>query len=99
MKIGVFSHGWWKEACAVLSHDVLELPVAEHPSGNSYAADLAARISSGTATARMLADDPVDLLVDNGGTGFGLVQGTGKEENLKLAHEVAGKQLVSIRRD
>ena len=41
MKIGVFQHGWWNEACAALSHEVLPLPVAVHPSGNAHAADLA----------------------------------------------------------
>ncbi len=95
MRIGVFSHGWWKKACEILSHDVIDLPVAEHPSGNAYAADLNARIANGAKTAVALADRDIDLLLDNGGTGLGFVRAEEGTDNLKLAHEEAGRPLLS----
>ncbi len=95
MKIGVFEHGWWKGACDKLSHEMVSLPIAQHPSGNAHVADLAGRLQNGTATVARLADQPVDLLVDNGGTGLGFVRGTAGVEDLKLTHEAAGKVLCS----
>ncbi|MGB2987908.1 MAG: FkbM family methyltransferase [Phycisphaerae bacterium] len=95
MRIGVFSHGWWKGACEALSREVVELPVADHPSGNAYTADLAARITNGSATVGILGNHPVDLLVDNGGTGLGFIRPTTGGDDLKLAHEIAGKPLCS----
>ena len=46
MKIGVFDHGWWKTACNALGHQTTVLPVASHPSGNAYAADLGGRVAT-----------------------------------------------------
>ncbi len=95
MRIGVFRHGWWKGACEGLRHDVVDLPVAMHPSGNAYEADIDARITNGTTSTAILADQDVDLLVDNGGTGLGFVRGAAGADDLKLAHEVAAKSLLS----
>ncbi len=95
MNIGVFGHGWWEEACERLSHEVVSLPVAEHPSGNAHAADLAGRLQTGTAAVARLADRPVDILVDQGGTGLGFSRGSSGSDDLKLAHDAAGKVLLS----
>ncbi len=95
MKIGVFDQGWWSGACEKLGHEVLGLPVAEHPSGNAYAADLAARVTNGTRATEILAAQDVDLLLDNGAAGLGFVRGGGDVDELKLAHEGAGKPLFS----
>lgn len=95
MRIGVFNHGWWKGACEALSYDVLELPVAQHADGNAYTAGLAARIEGGKGAIELLAGQDVDLLVDNGGTGLGFTPGSAGEADLKVAHEVAGKILLS----
>ncbi|UCC29669.1 MAG: FkbM family methyltransferase [Phycisphaerales bacterium] len=95
MRIGAFRHGWWKRACETLSLDVTDLPVAEHPSGNAYAADLNARIANGSKTAAVLADLDVDLLLDNGGTGLGFLRVAEGADNLKLVHEEAGRPLLS----
>ncbi len=62
MKIGVFDHGWWRGACDATSHKSVTLPVASHPSGNAYAADLRARLANGAAAAELLANESVDLL-------------------------------------
>ncbi len=95
MSIGVFSDGWWTGACNALSHEIVELPVAAHPGGNAYTADLASRINNGPAVAEILARQNVDLLVDNGGTGLAFVQDTALQGNLKPIHEAVGKPLCS----
>ncbi len=95
VKIGVFNHGWWKGACEALGHGVTVLPVAGHPSGNAYAADLGGRIANGEGVARILAQTAVDVLLDNGGTGLGFVRKDSADDDLQLAHEVAGKPLCS----
>lgn len=95
MRIGVFNSGWWKAACEVSSLEAVDLPVAAHPSGNAYLADLAARNVSGKAANEILAGHTVDMLVDNGGEGLGFVQGAGGMDDLTLSHEMAGKRLFS----
>ncbi|MCH7596291.1 MAG: FkbM family methyltransferase [Planctomycetes bacterium] len=95
MRIGVFDHGWWKGACEVTSHESVTLPVASHPSGNAYAADLGGRLANGVATAELLANESVDLLIDNGGTGLGFVRNAAGDDDLKLMHESTGKPLLS----
>lgn len=95
MRLGVFNHGWWKGACEALAHDAVELPVAGSPSGNAYQADLEARMACGAGVATTLGEQPVDLLVDNGGTGLGFVRGAAGGDNLQLAHDSAGKVLCS----
>jgi FkbM family methyltransferase len=95
MRIGVFSNGWWDGACRRSGHEPISLPVANHPSGNAYAADLPGRIGNGKRTTELLAQQTVDLLIDNGGTGLGFVPGGQGVANLGLAHELAGKPLVS----
>lgn len=95
MRIGVFSNGWWAGACQETGHEVVSLPIAHHPSGNAYAADLSGRIDNGKRTTELLAQQPVDLLLDNGGTGLGFVPGGQGAANLGLAHELAEKPLVS----
>ena len=94
MKIGLFRHGWWRPACEALSHEVVELPIAGLPSGNPYEADLSARVANGASMNAILADADVDVLLDNGGTGLGF-SGQPDGADLKLAHEVAGKPLLS----
>ncbi len=93
VRIGVFDHGWWKPACDALSLDSFVLPAASPPDGNAYAADLTLRIAHGTAIAEILASQPVDLLLDNGGVGLGLFRADG--ERVELVHERARKVLCS----
>jgi len=95
MNIGVFNHGWWKPACDALSRASLTLPIAEHPSGNAYAAHLGSRITNGETVAALLPGRGVGLLIDNGGTGLGFVRNQECADDLKLAHEVAGTPLCS----
>ena len=74
MNLGVFNHGWWKEACNASGHGVVLLPVAQHPSGNAYAADLNARITTGPGVAeeeRELIFEPF-FRGDHDRTGLGL---------------------------
>ncbi|MFQ5495551.1 MAG: FkbM family methyltransferase [Phycisphaerae bacterium] len=91
----MFQHGWWSETCAAAGHESLALPVASHPSGNAYAADLAGRIDNGPAVVEALEHQSVDLLLDNGGTGLAFLHNTGGATDLKLAHETAGRVLCS----
>src|SRR3990172_3012207 len=95
MTIGVFNHGWWKGACDTLSRESVTLPIAEHSSGNAYAADLGARIVNGEAVFSALCGSGVGLLVDNGGTGLGFARNKECADDLKLAHELAATPLCS----
>ncbi len=95
MKIGVFKYGWWDEACKAVSQEKIDLPIARHADDNAYTADLASRIDHGTATLARLQGKPVDLFLDNGGAGLGFTRGPGGGDDLKIAHEVAGKPLLS----
>lgn len=95
MNIGVFQHGWWNSACAALSHQVTDLAIARTADGNAYSADLASRIEHGTATLARLQGLSIDLLLDNGGTGLGFSRVPGGTDELKIAHEVANKILIS----
>lgn len=95
MKLGIYEHGWWLNASQTISHDSISLPVATHSSGNAYAADLTERANNGKTILDRLMGSDVDLLIDNGGTGLGFVQGPGGPEDIKLVHEYAGKTLVS----
>ena len=95
MKLGVFNHGWWKDACEVNAHEAALLPIAQYPSGNAYAADLGARITNGQRVAQILPEADAELLVDAGGTGLNFVVGSSGDQDLKLLHEVTGKLLCS----
>ncbi len=95
MRIGVFAHSWWKPACHALGHETVDLPVAQHPSGNVHAADLGARIANGVAVLGRSRAEPVDLLLDNGGAGLGFAQSTSKPGTLSPVHEELGKPLCS----
>lgn len=95
MKVGVFSYGWWDRACASLGHDAVALPMAQPASGNPHAADLAARLDNGGALVQALAEQHVDFVLDNGGVGLGFVPGDGGGDDVRLAHEAAGRLLVS----
>ncbi len=96
MNIGVFDHGWWRSACQALGHDCVSLPVSQHVSGNVYAADLAARIATSSTVANKLQESqPVDYLLDNGGTGLLYQTDDGRTPTLRPLHEVQGKILVS----
>ena len=95
MKLGIFEHGWWQSAGQAASHDVRTLPVATHPSGNTHAADLAARLNNGTAVVDALRVEPVELLIDNGGVGLGFVTNPGQPDQLQMAHEVVDRPLWS----
>jgi FkbM family methyltransferase len=95
-RIGIFEHGWWRGACAALGHEAVSLPVAAHISGNAYAADVSGRIENGERVASLLAGQPTEFLLDVGGTGLGFVRGGGSAATeVKLAHEMAGRMLVS----
>ena len=95
MRIGVFGQGWWKRAGEALGHEMVDLASPEHPSGGAYAADLNARITSGTATVAAFGEQRVDLLIDNGGAGLGFVRGDGPGETVKPAHETTNCALCS----
>ena len=95
MNLGVFNHGWWKGACSACGHGAVLLPVAQHPSGNAYAADLSARIATGPGVAEAMRDSEVDLLMDTGGTGLSFIQDSPNDPNLNLVHETRGKTLCS----
>ena len=95
MRIGLFSHGWWRSACETLGHEIVDLPAARHSSGNAYSADVSGRTASGTNAADILAARPVDLLLDNGGTGLGFVRGVPSGTRLKPAHEAVATILCS----
>lgn len=95
MRIGIFNDGWWRAACGALGHEVVDLALPTSPDGGAYRADLAGRIRGGTAIATATASRPADLLLDNGGDGLGFVIGPGAGEDLRLAHEAAGRVLVS----
>ncbi len=95
MKLGLFRHGWWDPACKAVGCESFALPIAEHSSGNAYAAQLSGRIANGETVASLLGGSGVDLLLDNGGTGLGLVRGGDCAEGLKLAHEVTAIPLCS----
>lgn len=96
MNIGVFDHGWWQTACQSLGHDYVSLPVSQHASGNVYAADLATRIATSDAVATKLQNSqPVDYLLDNGGTGLLFRTDDGSTPTLTPFHETQDKILVS----
>lgn len=95
MRLGLFNNGWWGPACEALKRDGVMLPIAQHESGNAYAADLPSRLANGMVVADILRRDAVDALIDNSGTGLGFVAGSGGLADLKLLHEIADKPLVS----
>ncbi len=95
MRFGVFNHGWWKAACEAAGHDVSTLPVAQHPSGNAYSADLASRIANGGAIAGFTSAHETDLWLDHGGTGLAFAPDSGAAAALRPLHEVTGVPLCS----
>ena len=95
MRLGIFDHGWWESASISQQYEIVRLPIAGNPDGNAYAADLAGRTANGTAVVTSLANRPVDLLLDNSGTGLGFVADGTSDDGLSLAHERAGRQLCS----
>ena len=96
MRVGVFEHGWWRDACVALGHEPVPLSIATHESGNAYAAGIAARTENGERVASTLSDRPPDVLLDTGGTGLGFVRNpAAAATDVKLAHETAGRVLVS----
>lgn len=95
MRLGVFNNGWWAAACEALKRPGVLLPVAQHETGNAYAADLSSRLANGTVVADILRREPVDALVDNSGTGLGFIAGPGGISDLKLVHEMAERPLIS----
>ena len=95
MGIGVFQHGWWNGACAAAGSEHVELPIAGHPSGNAYCADLAGRLENGERVVASGVTRGGDLWIDNGGTGLGFVRDEAAATGLRLAHEAAGATLCS----
>ncbi len=93
--LGVFQHGWWKGACEAAGLAALELPVASHPSGNAYAADLAARLANGTAVDRTLKGHSPNVCLDNGGTGLAFLPDARGGDRLDLLHERLQTPLIS----
>lgn len=96
MNIGVFDHGWWKQAAATLGHDGLELPIAPGFVHNAYQADLAARLANAPRVTQQFAQSPPDLLIDNGGTGLMFVtNGNADQPAVELLHEKLARPLLS----
>lgn len=95
MRIGAFEHGWWKMACAAGRHEVVDLPIAGHGSGNAYRADLAARLHQGDAVRSRIERAGVEWLLDNSGTGLSFVDPVLPSAALQLTHEALGVPLVS----
>lgn len=95
MRIGVFEHGWWKKACAAGRHDVVDLPIAGHTSGNAHRADLASRMEQGDIIRTRLEGSRVDMLLDNSGTGLSFADPLAPTAALQLTHEALGVPLCS----
>ena len=95
MRIGVFQSGWWSGASAALGIDCVELPIATHPSGNSYQADLSGRTSTASDALSRISMNPADLLLDNGGAGLLFVRMEGQAQNYQLFHEQLKLPLAS----
>lgn len=95
LRIGIPGGGWWQAAADALSHEVVQLPQADHSDGNAYTAELPARIANGHALAEILAKNPVDLLVDNGATALAFARGSAESGDLTPIHEAAGVVLCS----
>jgi len=95
MRIGVFEHGWWKKACEAGRHEVVDLPIAGHESGNAHRADLAARLNQGDTVRARLEGARVEALLDNSGTGLSFVDPGAADAALQLSHEALGLTLYS----
>ncbi|MCH7704254.1 MAG: glycosyltransferase [Planctomycetes bacterium] len=95
MKIGIFQHGWWREAIAVGGHDPIELPMPDVTAAGPYVADLSTRRENGSAMHAVLTEQPVDVMLDNGGVGLAFLPGTQGPNDLRLVHEAAGVRLFS----
>ncbi len=96
MRIGVFQHGWWDAAAKAVGHEVLPLPVASHPSGNAYAANLPGRIALAPQLLSTLKEQRPAFLLDNGGTGLSFVTDPAAQSpRVQIMHEVAGLPLCS----
>lgn len=96
MRIGVFQHGWWAQACGAAGHDAVPLPIAGHSSGNAYAADLAGRLAHAPLVLSSLKEAHPDFLLDNGGTGLGFVADSSSvSPRVQITHEVTGLLLCS----
>jgi len=87
MRIGLLQHGWWTAACEALGKPVVALPAARHANGNAYAADLAARTANAAEILRIAERQPLDLLLDNGGTGLGFAAAGEGDGSFDLLHE------------
>lgn len=86
MRLGAFDYGWWVPACRSAGMATTMLPVAPAPGGNAYAADVAARVECAARVRRDIAENPVDLLLDCGGTGL-LFAGADNDGELRVLHE------------
>lgn len=95
MNIGVFDNGWWEKACESVSAPGAVFPVARGADGNAYSADIPGRTAVGQEISRQPASGSVDFWLDNGGTGLNFTTGPQGPNDLHLAHELAGKILVS----
>ncbi len=96
MRVGVFEHGWWTDACRQRGHDIVPLPAATHPSGNAYASDMGSRLAIGQSVARLLREQGADFLLDNSGTGLGFLPGLNDSpSDIALLHESTGHVLCS----
>lgn len=95
MRLGLFRNGWWQEAARSLNLAHVDLPIAEHASGNAYAADIEARVVNSVAITEAHKHEPVDLFLDNSGTGLTLSRDVATSDSIKLMHEALGKPLCS----
>ncbi|MFQ5590545.1 MAG: glycosyltransferase [Phycisphaerae bacterium] len=95
MRIGIPGGNWWKAAGETLQHEVVDLPLAEHADGNAYTADFVARVANGQRMSEILAEQPVNLILDNGATGLAFVDDPAKRDACTPVHEATGLTLCS----
>ncbi len=95
MNIAVIGRGRWFHACSAAGPAPRELPKPVTDSANPYTADIAARLKAGSQWREMLRDDPPAMILDNGGTGLGFVEGPGGMGDLLFLHESLKTLLVS----
>ncbi|MEK6675405.1 MAG: FkbM family methyltransferase [Planctomycetota bacterium] len=94
MRIGLTNYGWWKEACQEEGHETISLPAAVGVDGNAHGATLASRTAMAAEWSSMLSDQPVENLLDHGGTGLSFLPSQ-QNDSVDLFHERMGLPLVS----
>ena len=93
LRIAAFRRGWWPEAVAAASHDCILLPAL--PEATCFDATLEQRIEHGRRVYQLLADGPVDLILDMYGDGMLFVDDPRTHGMDALLHHALGVPLIS----